>query len=532
MSTSPTPTNRGGQSFFQSWHLRRESEISEAAKSPPSPQVSPRHVEPPRLRKRRPDASRSASSEQEAVSEITLPATVGPISLDHALRSGNFPPDPSTSSGNLLESRSHSESKSSSHSASNSKRSSTSSRARKFFHLPDLRIAANATKDGQPPRKAKPGFNWTRQRSGEHWKESNDKKERNRSSGSSLRASELAGAPTTSPASPQPLRPPMTTNLSFGTGYHPVITMETEFTELEEEPREGEDKLVRVSSVKERFLDRPKRLFGGRCRQSASESASNLPFKRKKNRTLEGLDRVTSQLSHFVDNRRPSPHSSNSWSGKSASSRDSRGSRRFPFPMWTQKASTSLSHSSSIRELRMGMPPSNTPDESATYRVRGTATARSQEFMRIDISQPGGTSYLPSEARRIKTPPLSSDWNPNRQSRGFFFDYHPPDVETESTNQDDQLIAAQSGSHIDTVNDLFNPTPLRRPKTPWVVSDHDWNSVMIAEADQLEEEREDQELDYDIPDHLPSSPLCPKHPKHKSGGKGVCVTHGRNGSLT
>lgn len=28
---------------------------------------------------------------------------------------------------------------------------------------------------------------------------------------------------------------------------------------------------------------------------------------------------------------------------------------------------------------------------------------------------------------------------------------------------------------------------------------------------------------FDIPEHLPSSPICPAHPKNKSKGKGVCV---------
>ncbi|KAM7202904.1 hypothetical protein V8F33_002562 [Rhypophila sp. PSN 637] len=36
---------------------------------------------------------------------------------------------------------------------------------------------------------------------------------------------------------------------------------------------------------------------------------------------------------------------------------------------------------------------------------------------------------------------------------------------------------------------------------------------------------------FDIPEHLPSSPICPAHPKNKSGGKGVCVYHGRRQSL-
>ncbi|OIW32166.1 hypothetical protein CONLIGDRAFT_629858, partial [Coniochaeta ligniaria NRRL 30616] len=30
-----------------------------------------------------------------------------------------------------------------------------------------------------------------------------------------------------------------------------------------------------------------------------------------------------------------------------------------------------------------------------------------------------------------------------------------------------------------------------------------------------------------VPEHLPTSPLCPANPKHVSGGTGVCVFHGR-----
>ncbi|KAK3990082.1 hypothetical protein QBC44DRAFT_380971 [Cladorrhinum sp. PSN332] len=38
-------------------------------------------------------------------------------------------------------------------------------------------------------------------------------------------------------------------------------------------------------------------------------------------------------------------------------------------------------------------------------------------------------------------------------------------------------------------------------------------------------------FEFDMPEHLPSSPMCPANPKHvKSGGKGVCVYHGRRRS--
>lgn len=32
---------------------------------------------------------------------------------------------------------------------------------------------------------------------------------------------------------------------------------------------------------------------------------------------------------------------------------------------------------------------------------------------------------------------------------------------------------------------------------------------------------------FDLPEHLPSSPMCPANKRHKSGGTGVCVYHGR-----
>lgn len=35
------------------------------------------------------------------------------------------------------------------------------------------------------------------------------------------------------------------------------------------------------------------------------------------------------------------------------------------------------------------------------------------------------------------------------------------------------------------------------------------------------------QFELNLPEHLPSSPLCPKNSKHKSGGTGICVYHGR-----
>ncbi|KAK7539695.1 uncharacterized protein J3D65DRAFT_619487 [Phyllosticta citribraziliensis] len=35
------------------------------------------------------------------------------------------------------------------------------------------------------------------------------------------------------------------------------------------------------------------------------------------------------------------------------------------------------------------------------------------------------------------------------------------------------------------------------------------------------------EFVWDVPEHLPGSPLCPLSPKHRGGGRGICVYHGR-----
>lgn len=39
-------------------------------------------------------------------------------------------------------------------------------------------------------------------------------------------------------------------------------------------------------------------------------------------------------------------------------------------------------------------------------------------------------------------------------------------------------------------------------------------------------------FEFDIPEHLPRSPMCPANKRHKSGGTGVCVYHGRRNAGT
>lgn len=43
----------------------------------------------------------------------------------------------------------------------------------------------------------------------------------------------------------------------------------------------------------------------------------------------------------------------------------------------------------------------------------------------------------------------------------------------------------------------------------------------------MEAEEEEEELASDVPEHLPSSPLCPLNPKNSMYGQLLCPIHGR-----
>lgn len=161
------------------------------------------------------------------------------------------------------------------------------------------------------------------------------------------------------------------------------------------------------------------------------------------------------------------------------------------------------SNTSSMRNMHIGKAPLGTPaTPNSNLMYLGSD---SQQYFRVEISEPGAPTYLPSEARRIGTPPLPDE---NGRHRGFFFDYNAPDDEGSTPS-----LEKQGG---------YSPRSLLKRKE---ASDVDWYRAKM-EADEARDVTTNFELN--VPDHLPASPLCPKHPKHKSGGKGICVYHGRN----
>ena len=173
----------------------------------------------------------------------------------------------------------------------------------------------------------------------------------------------------------------------------------------------------------------------------------------------------------------------------------------------------------------MGKTPVTTPTSTALYGGHDN-----HEYFRVDISNPDGPTFLPSEARRIGTPPLRSEGPPGRR-RGFFFDLNGPNTMASTHSSPSDGDDDDDGDESDT------PPASVKLKTPRAsllaaarrrsAGNNDWFSVQLMVEDSRDVEKQ---FELNVPEHLLGSPLCPRSPMHKSGGKGVCIYHGRNKS--
>ncbi|CAF9930183.1 MAG: accessory factor associated with RNA polymerase II [Heterodermia speciosa] len=202
------------------------------------------------------------------------------------------------------------------------------------------------------------------------------------------------------------------------------------------------------------------------------------------------LDRASTILRRVPEKRRATASSDSSNKSTTGSS----APRSFLWPL--RKAH---SNSSSLRNVLMGEVPLGTPTTPSSELMYMGSDQR--QYFRVEISAPGAPTYLPSEASRIGTPPLNEQ---NSKGRGFVFNYDVRDDETEILS-----------------SDIVERAKFGRKRT----SDIEWFSVELKT-----DEARDKAMGFEInvPEHLPSSPLCPRNPKHKSEGKGICVYHGRN----
>ncbi|OCK81894.1 hypothetical protein K432DRAFT_3948 [Lepidopterella palustris CBS 459.81] len=142
----------------------------------------------------------------------------------------------------------------------------------------------------------------------------------------------------------------------------------------------------------------------------------------------------------------------------------------------------------------------------------------------------------PMHTLPIHTPPIFN--TEGSQEIGAFFDYQRTGGGTPGGVWDsDALLMSQaqidpssSDSESPQAPDFTAPPPSSAPTIP---SEQDWFRVKLAPVDNDYECRNSvhdfarEMFEWDLPEHLPGSPLCPLNPKHKSGGKGICVYHGR-----
>ncbi|KAG8531746.1 uncharacterized protein KY384_003378 [Bacidia gigantensis] len=416
------------------------------------------------------------------------------------------------------------------------KRSSISIKARNLLAIPQLRVSSAATKDGGPPREARSGFRWQHEMSG-HWLEirvgqSRLVEENSRKPSRvgvrdppnlSAKAREISGISSVSHFAPE------IDNLS-STGV-------TSDNVRSKNPK---------SNLHEGLFQKTKRRLGIRRSTSAKKFASSPPLPRiapiRRTRTGEVLERTASAL-RLISLQRFSTHTSNS---SALSIADPRQVRQVPSNEATIRTSTihSSSSSDSMRSFMQGKPPLPSPDQNEMY-----IGADNGQYFRVELTDPGAPTFLPSEARRVNTPPINK-----HKARGFFFNYKPPNADDAMPKMFKDRKRTYTFSEEQEEEELS--PPLSPPKTPmnhdhheagpkhmheenWKtgagfhaggsgrrVSATEWYNVQL-EAIEAEAATREQFL-QEIPDHLDTSPLCPKNLRSKEKGMGICSMHGRN----
>ena len=184
-----------------------------------------------------------------------------------------------------------------------------------------------------------------------------------------------------------------------------------------------------------------------------------------------------------------------------------------------------------------------------------------REYYKADLTGPNALSFLPSEMKRVNTPPVSQ--KPS-VFKGFFFDMRSIPTDQESAESESpeakatkrrspiflkssfqsllpkvslpklkRKISKQHKAEPEASLDPLEVTGFQQ--TPYSQRYGDTRRAKMSQIRSYVEEtlREDDDemgaltFELNVPDHLPNSPLCPLSPKHKSGGKAICPIHRR-----
>lgn len=199
-------------------------------------------------------------------------------------------------------------------------------------------------------------------------------------------------------------------------------------------------------------------------------------------------------------------------------------------------------------------------------------SAIGEEHYRTTLTGPGAPSFLPSEMKRVNTPPVEiAKLATNRPGgfKGFFFDMRSIPNDDSSTESESPvpsklkrrapiILKASLQSLLPKVSlqklkrkasrAPKEPEPSKDPlavtefeQTPFSQRYGDTRRAKMSRIrtylDETLKESVDDDDDgeaqwvVDVPDHLPNSPLCPLSPKHSSGGKAICPIHRRKKTI-
>lgn len=362
--------------------------------------------------------------------------------------------------------------------------SSLSTRARRFLGIQTL-DADPGDNDDRPPREARSGFGWKRDFLGGWLEISVGRKPDGQS-----RAASEPKTPTRISQAPTIYEPWSEVSRTASThGRERWSNVASDQPLLPDTPDEFDSA---ASTPKEGLYCRTKRVLG----LKRDDLNSINVVTRTRTPTANVLDRVSSTLKLVNVRRETSDSTATSVSNLSIAA-----------PRWQRfRPGKNYSTSSSIRGIMMGKPPIPTPEPELMY-----TASDAHQYVAVEISEPNNPKFLPSEARRVHTPPLPVESPSGAKLRGFFFDYSAPSVETSPPMRSVREHEASTGT-----------------ARSGSVTGLDWYRVKLdaIELDTVSRE----EFAASVPDHLPNSPLCPRHPKHKSGGTGTCTFHGRNKS--
>ncbi|KAM0253291.1 hypothetical protein ACHAQJ_007345 [Trichoderma viride] len=180
------------------------------------------------------------------------------------------------------------------------------------------------------------------------------------------------------------------------------------------------------------------------------------------------------------------------------------GRKLFGKAPWHRKESgdSFISVSSSIRAVLKGKTPPATPAN------HGLSYASSYHLSNSPF--PGG------EAVRVSTPPIDEDTADGRP-RAFFTSLTPPMPDGETSTKTTSS-SVRSAKHYSSHGSMAS-----QPREWWEQMPQRGCRRDILDTTGSSSGR----FEFDVPEHLPRSPMCPSNKRHKSGGTGVCVYHGR-----